>query len=1657
MAEEFDIGPLTWVKDEIDQALKSVLENLESFAANPADTSVLRFSKTHLFQVSGALDMVGLQGCKRYCAEIEQLIGKLEQHLVPASSDTIDTIKQAVHTLDHYLQRLLDGAPDTPMLLFPMLKSLAELHGSAVEEAELFFPDTSIRAPRNIPTEDIADVEIPAVVAKQRTAFQTALLKWLKTASDDSLTAMREALDNVQKTQKQAAQKTFWWLSSIFTETLAQKSIAERNAVKLLCRQIDQQLRNLSQGSSKPTGNLLRDLLFYIAQSEPASERIKQVKSLFELDSLLPAGEDSANALVELSAEDLAIFAALKELVANMKNSWSVISEGEKQELSAFLDQLGEAVIDSQKLSEPVLPELLETVHGLASAIQESPEKYPEQVYVEVAASLNLLQDVLADEQMFDRKAVQQMAAQSQRMRDILRGDVSAVPISAQLDESTLLAMASQIKDALQQVEQSLDTFFRNPADHAVLNAIGKPLEQVVAAFDMLDMPVPTKIAATAAEVVAHFHEYPEQVSEGEQKQFELVAESLSMLGFFVDEFPRIRPESVEALGAALTRLEAEQQSLGRQVAEPATAELVQQIPDTAGKEAVEGRTEETAVAQVPAKKVDPEILEIFIAEAEEVLASVAQHMQALRVNPTDRAALTEVRRGYHTLKGSGRTVGLDALGEVAWAVEKLLNVVIENDVVPTTDQLAFIEKASAAFSGWVVELLEKGGCEPSFAEWQQEALALESGSSKQKPAAEAAEVLIGGTRKVSRGLFNIFLGEAKQHLQTISNEFAKLQAKPAGLPPQSLLRSAHTLASNAGATGFKALSDLARALENWLDVYAGDWDDKSLTLLGNVVKSLTSMLEKVEALDEPKRATALLTALKKATEKAGEAAPRGEEAAAGAEVVEVAEANLVSPTAASAEPVESVLAPVAEPQPETAEIPDLGSSIEVGSPLDQELLTIFTEEARELVPQIGNELRAWRKAPGENGHPDAMQRALHTLKGSARMAGQSEMGNVVHEMEDRVIQALKRKVTPADFDALFQDVDKIGVFLEELTGESAAGRRAETPDARGGGRRAQFMRLRADVLDRLINEAGEVSIARSRMEQEMLAFKHFSLDLTESVFRLRNYLRELEIETESQMQSRMTLLQETQEAFDPLEFDRFTRLQELTRMMAESVNDVSTIQNGLLGNLDETESALQQQARMNRELQYGLMNVRMVPFSVISERLHRIVRQTAHELNKPVELTIDGESVDIDRSVLDKIGAPLEHLLRNSVGHGIEATAERKKHGKPEAGSVQLKIKRENDEIVITVADDGAGIKLDKVREKAIQNGLIQADQETTEQSLLAIIFEPGFSTATDITQISGRGVGLDAVRGDITALGGRIEVFNSPDRGAVFTIYLPVTLSVAQVVLIRSGAHQYALPSIMVEQLQKLKTAPLAAAYEAKSIRWAERDYPLHYFSKLIGEADSEPEQQAYTPILLLRSGTNRIALHVDEIIGNQEVVMKPIGMQLARVPGITGATVMGDGKIILIVNPVQMANREVVVVSHSRAQETEQAGAGKATVMVVDDSLTMRKVLSRTLEREGYQVVTAKDGMDALQILQETRPDIILLDIEMPRMDGFEFARNVRGDADTAGIPIIMISSRTAEKHQSHAREIGVNAFLGKPVQDDDLLAEIGRQLSQSAVTA
>lgn len=1707
MPDAFDTGPLSWVKDEIDQSLKKVLASYQAVAEKPEEFASLRFTGAHLYQVSGALDMVGLEGCKRYCSEIEKVTSKLEKQLITVSEAVMADLMHAVDTLAQYLQDLMNGMPDMPTRLYPSLKPLMEIQGEPLEESELFYPDTSNSAPKNLPSNPIEESALPIFVAEQRSTFQKSLLDWLRTKDTDALNNMRAAISNVQQVQQKNAQRTLWWAATAFNDALAQDKIAEHSGAKKLCRRLDQQLKNMSVGDAKAPTQLLRDVLYYVAMSDRSTEVISSVKDVFELDGLLPMHDGVNGESIVATAAEYAALAQLNAELPNLKDLWDNLNSDNNIDLEGFIAKLESVVSIQQSLNNQNVLKLFNTIHAAAQALQADKTKINETSLIEVAASLNLLEYVAEYYQLLDAEVYQKINTQVARLQSVIEGTAIDAYAASKLDSSVVNAVAKQIIEALQIVEKALDTFFRDQANLAVLDSVAKPLQQISAAFDMLEMPVPKSIAQLSAVFTEYFKNHANQLNETE---LELVAESLSMLGLYAEELPNTRAESEMAMSFALQRLEQSADTLGLVNGsieiEEALAESIEIKPiepEPIIYIDIEAPTEETEEIVLPVstsstsvepaadavtdKAIDAELQDIFLTEAEEVLASLAQHLQTLRVNATDSESLIEVRRAYHTLKGSGRTVGLAGLGEVAWSVEKLLNLVMERKAFPTPAQLAFIEKVSAEFAGWVDHLQAHNMVTLTPAPFLQEAAMLENDSAETKSEPQKEEVLIGGTRKLSRAFFNIFISEAQQHLQALVESRSLLKANSSELPTEESRRAAHTLGSNALTAGFKPIGDLSRALEHWLDEHTSAWVEQHIALYGNVVKALEDGLEKAKALKNPKSSRALILALGESTAAMQAVAAQKAEAAvldAAEKPARKAKEKVAKPTKA-VQIVEAVvedvvvaeeivqpavmqpvadLTPVVDLAPVVTELPtaipvDTGVKVNQLSDqaVDKELLGLFVEEARELVPQLGRDLRGWRANPQEADYPDSLQRALHTLKGSARMAGQTNIGDSVHNMEDRVIRALKHKVTLDDFDDMFVEFDRIGYMLEDITG----GVRVTTQDAdaaakitaptRSTDRKAQFLRLRADVLDRLINEAGEVSIMRSRMDREMQNFKQSSVDLTDSISRMRAYLRELEIEAETQMQSRMSLLQEANETFDPLEFDRFTRLQELTRMMAESVNDVATIQHGLLLNLDQTDAALQQQNRMNRELQQGLMGVRMLPFSTISERLQRIVRQTARELNKRVEMTIEGEGIEMDRSVLDKMGAPLEHLLRNAVAHGLESTENRKKLGKSETGHIKLKISTENDEITLVITDDGSGINLSKVKQKAIDQGLFTADQELTDQALMAVIFEAGFSTADTVSQIAGRGVGLDAVRSDIAALGGRIDVSNMVGMGAMFNIYLPVTLSVAQVVMVRAAHKIFAIPSVMVEQVQKLKQNDLLSAYQANKVDWAGREYPLHFISKLIGEADHVAQHHVYTPVILLRSGTYRTAVHVDEIIGNQEVVMKAIGTQLTHVPGMIGATVLGDGAIVLVINPVQLANREALSIGAVKvttfAPVVEQT---KRVALVVDDSLTMRKVLSRVLEREDFEVVTANDGMDAIQKLQELTPDIILTDIEMPRMDGFEFSRHVRDNVKTSAIPLIVISSRTAEKHRNFATQLGVNAFLGKPVQDEELIEQVNALL-------
>lgn len=767
-------------------------------------------------------------------------------------------------------------------------------------------------------------------------------------------------------------------------------------------------------------------------------------------------------------------------------------------------------------------------------------------------------------------------------------------------------------------------------------------------------------------------------------------------------------------------------------------------------------------------------------------------------------------------------------------------------------------------------------------------------------------------------------------------------------------------------------------------------------------------------------------------------------------------------------------------------DVPD----VPVVDDVDLDILPVFVEEANELCAQVGEGLRAWQAQPGEAAVGIRLRRTLHTLKGSARMAGAMRLGDLAHRMESRLLEGEGvREPSTALLDELEADLDRIADMLEELQrgkfgsvaqDEVAAG--APGPAVGGAAIEATppvvsvtealpgpadvepaqraLLRVRADIVDQLVNESGAVAVTRAQVDGELRALKANLLELKASVIRLRGQVREIELQGDQQIPSRRARADEAAAGFDPLEFDRYTRFQELARALAESVDDVATAEQGLRRSLESADNVLSTQGRLTREMEQQLLILRTVAFDSMAERFHRVVRQAGHDVGKRVQLDLRGGNVELDRAVLERLAGPLEHLLRNAVDHGIESAQIREAAGKSASGTVVLAVRQVGNEILVELSDDGGGLNLDAIRAKAIAHGRYPPEAALTEAQLVECMFVPGLTTATQVTAVSGRGIGLDVVRAEVSALGGRVEVSTRRGQGTTFALTLPLTLAVAQAVLVRAGGRVWALPAPMVEQVRQVEAAALLQLFAARNLDWQGSSYPFHYLPWLLGDVANRPTGARSNAVLLLHAGPHRTAVHVDEVLGNQEIVVKNIGPQLARVPGIAGAAVLGTGEIVLILNPVQLAQRPGIPVYTPDAAkldlgpvgESGPASGDRATrVMIVDDSLTVRRVTSRMLAREGFEVTIARDGVEALELLDTQSPDVILLDIEMPRMDGFEFMRKLRPSPRFRDTPVIMVTSRAAEKHRALARELGVNLYLGKPFQEEELLTNLRRMIS------
>ncbi len=589
-------------------------------------------------------------------------------------------------------------------------------------------------------------------------------------------------------------------------------------------------------------------------------------------------------------------------------------------------------------------------------------------------------------------------------------------------------------------------------------------------------------------------------------------------------------------------------------------------------------------------------------------------------------------------------------------------------------------------------------------------------------------------------------------------------------------------------------------------------------------------------------------------------------------------------------------------------------------------------------------------------------------------------------------------------------------------------------------------VRIRADLLDRLVNYAGEVAIYRARLEQQLGAFRGAIAEMAATNTRMRDQLRRLEIETEAQIVARYQREGDTgEQAFDPLELDRFSTLQQLSRALSESAADQTSLQTTLDDLTRQYETLLLQQSRVSSELQEGLMRTRMVPFDGLLPRLRRVVRQASGELGKHVALKLDGTQGELDRNVLERMTAPLEHMLRNAVAHGLETPDKRKKAGKTDEGTIRIAVRREGSEVVLEVGDDGAGLNRDAILRRGHERGLVPDGVTLSDAAIDALILEPGFSTAESVSRLAGRGVGMDVVASEVRQLGGTLDIHSVPGKGVTFTLRLPQTLAVTQAVFVRIGETTFAVPIASVRGVGRIARDRLDMV--DATYRYGGEDYAVHDLGTLVGHGTAKAEGHLQMPLLLIRSGDLRAAVCVDQVVGNREIVVKPVGPQVASVPGIFGATIMGDGRVVVILDVAPLVRRQALLPrDYVAVPEAPVETRRVPLVMVVDDSVTMRKVTGRVLERHNFEVLTAKDGIDALERMAERVPDLMLLDIEMPRMDGYELATAMKGDARLRGVPIVMITSRTGDKHRQRAFEIGVERYLGKPYQEPELIRNV-----------
>jgi chemosensory pili system protein ChpA (sensor histidine kinase/response regulator) len=1795
-----------WVREDLDICLDIIREKLEIFAENTEQQDTLQAVQQQLERLNLTFMTMEQQGASILTDEM-MAVGSHMLHNGNANYDeTLNALTDAVIVLPSYLDRLQAGHEDLPILLLPTLNELRATHDeSLLSEGTLFAPelDVIIAELSGSEADHIAESDFPGFAKRVRGQYQGALLGWLKEQSRDALLEpMQQVCRTLYIRLGRNGLRRLWWIADLAMQGLRDGAIDNDLPLRRLFARLDLTLKAMTEGGEEGPGNdtitaLSRALLFYAAQARPGSKGTDLLRERFKLDELIPDRDALLRARGAVTGRDAGLFEsigeAVREELAQVKDTLDMelrtgrVDAEQRAHSKASLRQLADTLgmlnlPVPAKAVEGLLPALEET-DGVTNMDLDSP-------LLGLAQKLLEVESVLATHIQLLGEPVEEQPAS---------GTVSLPP---QEQRQILSSMLDECVTTLHEVQEAIHKRLQGDtgADFSsglilIEGALSVSTQKEVASLT-------GKLERTLNAALAGLEDG------GEAKVDNLIplSDAVAALELYLTGCRDDQSGNRRFLDIMNERLSGlpEAASSGEKLPE---TEVV--LPAAPVEEAAAPAPEQ---AEAATAQIDPTMLGIFLDEFDTVHAQLEDQLADWLDNTSDSKALGEVRRAFHTLKGSGRMVGAMEIGDFAWRYEELLNSLIESRIEFSQSMAHGLTLAAGALNSLRDRLVgedsdltsegirqlsnfarqlssgnmpdpealsahlpaslmllitdadegeadlsaraaaaaaaEKAAADTADAPTED---AAEKAAEAEQPAESSAQELPSIEETLETGsadpaLVELMVGEIRGHLAELEVLAVNLAEGRKCEANAELVRAAHTLAGNFAMAPLGQESDVARAMENYLEGCLRGSLPVTPAALEPLQGALHRFRQRLYTLESGNEACYPLTDDELISQISGLAEVAEPEAPA-EEAVSEQQAEVSEQAAADQTPVEEpgTEAATEETAPATA-----ATAIEVE---EGSIIAIFLEEATEVLERCDTLLNTWRDKLGDQKLVENLQREIHTFKGGARMAGLEDLGTLAHSMETLLENIATHRVeaTIAAVQALEEGCDSLNLSVEQiLSGRmpdpsaalarfekrvgaiqapgdepETAAPQAETPavpeppvaeevpavgkpdteepavaapqaakpeqeirlparkikrkaadkdrgkrkdtkrefreiedrpaaaaeDTSGSGQ----IRVAADLMDKLVNYAGEVSIYRSRLEQQMGSVRANLKDVDITVQRLKEQLRKMDMEAEAQIMSRyQSASTQNSSEFDPLELDRFSNMQQLSRSLSESVSDLLNLHEMLDESVRHAETLLTQQSRVSSDLQEGLMQTRMTPFGSAAPRLRRVVRSAAAETGKKarLQLRMAGSSDQLDRNVLERITAPLEHMLRNAIAHGIEVPKVRKKAKKPEEGSITVTVEAEATEFVIRVHDDGAGVDLDAVRKRAIERGMLGENEQIDDRELVQFIRRSGFSTAESVTGLSGRGVGMDVVNSEIKQIGGSMEIESKAGKGSEFIIRIPFSLAVMQAIAVSVGDRVFQIPLNSVAGVARMTPSEYSAllASESPSYEFAGQEYPLLELEPLL-DAPVQPLDSDNVSLLMISSGEHVAAFRVSNLQGHQEVVIKPVGPQISSIPGILGGTIAADGQVMLILDMGPLIRRGLESATLPAMPEPEKPQEDRTPlVMVVDDSITMRKVTSRVLENHSLDVLTAQDGLDAVEKLHDTVPDLMLLDIEMPRMDGYELLEHVRADARLRHVPIVMITSRAGQKHRKKARAAGANDYLTKPYQEPELVDKVSELL-------